>query len=365
MKIDDASYVLESTHRASACWWRVQGDFDVAEMVAEAETAWHDRVIPRRWYSTNHLLGPGYFIWIIPLCSNMTSIGIVADETAHPVRNRNSMEKALTWLAKHEPSLFEFIKDEKPLDFLVLKNFAYTTTKAFSAERWCCIGEAAAFTDPLYSMGTDLIAMGNRITVHLIELDAANALTEETVALYNQLYVKVLEVMTALFSDMYPALGNDDVAILKIMWDISCYWAFFSQLSIQDFLYQEALLSPLFELASRLQTANAQVQDALRTAARTNALKTGFYQFGGVSSVTNLRAKVTDRKSIEDIAANIDFLEQFAATLCRFVATDERAPLSSTHNDGTAAEMATLLEKLTSYLTPVERVSMVPERVAV
>ena len=107
----------ESSHHASACWWRVQGDFDVAAMVDKAETAWHHRVIPRRWYSTNHLLGPGYFIWIIPLCSNMTSIGIVADETAHPIRNRNSMAKTLTWLAEQEPSLFEFVKDEQPLDF--------------------------------------------------------------------------------------------------------------------------------------------------------------------------------------------------------------------------------------------------------
>ena len=342
----------KSSHSASACWWRMQGDLDVAKMVAQEEIAWHDRVIPRRWYSTNHLLGPGYFIWIIPLCSNMTSIGIVADETAHPVRDRNSMQKTFTWLAEHEPSLFEFIKDEEPLDFLVLKNFAYTTTKAFSAGRWCCIGEAAAFTDPLYSMGTDLIAMGNRITVHLIELDAANALTEETVALYNKLYLKVVEVMTEIFNNMYPAFGNDDVAILKIMWDISCYWGFFSQLSIQDFLYQENLLPQLFELANRLQTANRQVQTALRTAACTPSTKTGFYQFGGVSSVTDLRAKVTDKKSIQDVEGNMEFLEQFASTLCCFVTKEELAPV----------EMASLMGKLTSYLTPVEHVSMAPVR---
>ena len=63
---------------------------------------------------------------------------------------------------------------DAPLDFLVLKNFAYTTNKAFSSDRWCCVGDAAAFTDPLYSMGSDLIAMANRITVRLIELDAAD-----------------------------------------------------------------------------------------------------------------------------------------------------------------------------------------------
>lgn len=342
----------KSSHSASACWWRMQGDFDVAKMVAKREIDWHKRVIPKRWYSTNHLLGPGYFIWIIPLCSNMTSIGIVADETAHPVRDRNSMQKTFTWLAEHEPDLFEFIKDETPLDFLVLKNFAYTTAKAFSAERWCCIGEAAAFTDPLYSMGTDLIAMGNRITVHLIELDGAHALTEETVALYNKFYIKVVEVMTEIFSDMYPVFGTDDIAMLKIIWDISCYWGFFAQFSIQDFLYQDNLLPQLIELVNRLQTVNRQVQTALRTAAQTASVKTGFYKFGGFSNVTDLRAKVIDKKSIQDIEANIEFLEQFSAALCCFVTKEAQAPV----------ELASVMSKLTACLTPVERVSMVSSR---
>ena len=139
----------KSGHNASACWWRIQRDLDVANMVSPDKEDWHDRVFPRRWFSTNHLFGPGYFIWIIPLCSKMTSIGIVSDEASHPVHGRNTFEKALNWLAVHEPSLYTASKDEDPLDFLVLKNFAYTTTKVFSSERWCCLGEAAAFTDPL------------------------------------------------------------------------------------------------------------------------------------------------------------------------------------------------------------------------
>ncbi len=347
----------KSNHKASACWWRIQGDFDVSEMVAQEETDWHARVIPRRWYSTNHLFGAGYFIWIIPLCSNMTSVGIVADEAVHPVRDRSSMETTLTWLAEHEPSLFDFIKHENPLDFLVLKNFAHTTTQAFSAERWCCIGEAAAFTDPLYSMGGDLIAIGNRITTHMIELDATNSLTEETVAWYNKIYLCVVETMTDLFTNMYPAFSSDDVMLLKVMWDVAWYWGFLSQLSIQDFLYAEHLLPQLFDLTIRLRTVNAQVQATLRTAAatnRVNTVKSGFYNFGGISSVTDLRAKVTEKKGIGEIEANIQFLEQFAATLCCFVANDAREPLSPTQGDD--AVDSSLLGKLPSYLTPIEHV---------
>ena len=349
----------KSGHGGSACWWRIQREFDVAEMVSREHSDWHERVFARRWYSTNHLLGPGYFIWIIPLCSKMTSIGIVADETMHPVRDRNSMEKALRWLAEHEPSVFASVKDDEPADFLVLRNFSYTTTQAFSLERWCCIGEAAAFTDPLYSMGTDLIAMGNRITTRLIAADAAKSLTGETVEWYNKVYLKVVEAMTELFRDMYPAFGNDDVVLLKVMWDIACYWGFFSQLSIQEVLYQDGVLPNLFDLANRLRTANAQVQEAFRTAAGANrdgSMKTGFYGFGGVSKVTDLRATVTDPRGMRELAGNIAFLEQFGLALRRFVAGAEHKPLSSNEDDGRLAELGPLVEKLTSYLTPAEQV---------
>lgn len=356
-----------SGHNASASWWRIQGDFDVAGMVPQEKSDWHERVLPRRWYSTNHLLGPGYWVWVIPLCSNMTSVGIVADEAVHPVRERNSIEKSLSWLAEHERDLFDLIENEKPLDFLVLKNFAYTTTRAFSTERWFCVGEAAAFTDPLYSMGSDLIAIADRITVRSIELDTSNCLTEETVELYNRIYLTVVEAMTTLFRDMYPAFGTDDIMILKVMWDVACYWAFFSQLSIQDVLYQDQLLPQLLKLAERLRTANALVQGSFRDAAvasREKPIKTGFYNFGIVSKVTDLRATVTDRRGIHELTENMDFLERFGSALRSFVLADRCETPSLNQCDHAPAELQSLMENLTSYLNPTRRVSFLKPQAA-
>ena len=344
----------KSPHEGSACWWRINRAFDVAEMVPRDKSNWHERVFAKRWYSTNHLLGEGYFIWIIPLCSNMTSIGVVADEKMHPIHDRKSMEKSLTWLAEHEPILFDSIKNDQPLDFLALRNFSYTTTKAFSSNRWSCIGEAAAFTDPLYSMGTDLIAIGNRITVRLIGLDSSNSLTTDIAESYNDFYLKAVDVMTEFFRDMYPAFGDDTVMLIKVMWDIACYWAFFSQLSIQDLLYEEQVLPALMRLANRLEAANANVQEAFRSAAAANrkgSKKTGFYNFGGVSQVTDLRARVTDKKDIGELEDNMNFLERFAASLCQFLGSGA---------DEMPAELQPLVETLTSYLTPVAQVGFVP-----
>jgi hypothetical protein len=52
--------------------------------------------------STNHLLGKGYWVWIIPLASGATSIGIVADPQFHPYAEFNTFERAMQWLKKNQ-----------------------------------------------------------------------------------------------------------------------------------------------------------------------------------------------------------------------------------------------------------------------
>ncbi len=37
--------------------------------------------------STNHLCGPGYWAWLIPLGSGAHSVGIVCDAKMHPLEN--------------------------------------------------------------------------------------------------------------------------------------------------------------------------------------------------------------------------------------------------------------------------------------
>ena len=58
--------------------------------------------VPRRWLSTNHLLGRGYWIWIIPLASGATSFGIVADPRLHPLSEFNQLDSAIAWLARRD-----------------------------------------------------------------------------------------------------------------------------------------------------------------------------------------------------------------------------------------------------------------------
>ena len=66
--------------KQSASWWRLAGEWDIEKMVPKENKEWQDFTVDRRWYSTNHFCGRGYWFWIIPLSSGNTSFGIVADE---------------------------------------------------------------------------------------------------------------------------------------------------------------------------------------------------------------------------------------------------------------------------------------------
>ena len=45
-----------------------------------------------------HLMGRGYWVWLIPLGSGTTNFGIVVDANLHPYTRLNRFEKAIEWL---------------------------------------------------------------------------------------------------------------------------------------------------------------------------------------------------------------------------------------------------------------------------
>ena len=119
-----------------------------------------------RRYSTNHLMGEGYWVWLIQLATGPISIGVCADPRSHPYEEINELDRLLGWLRKHEPQLAASVeqRQEDIEDFLRVRDFAYGVKQAFSTDRWSLVGEAAAFADPFYSPGSDFIGYSNTFT---------------------------------------------------------------------------------------------------------------------------------------------------------------------------------------------------------
>ena len=170
-----------------------------------------------RWHSTTHLIGRGYWVWLIPLGSGGISIGIVVDETVHPWHRLNRFERAMEWLHEFEPQCADYMEKERDNveDFLALRHFAHGCARVYSTDRWLLTGEAGVFTDPFYSPGSDFIAMGNELITDLIMRDRRGEDVSARIEQHNNSYLRLFEGFLRLYEGQYPLMGNAQVMTAK------------------------------------------------------------------------------------------------------------------------------------------------------
>ena len=252
-------------HDVNAVWWRVDGFVD--------PNAWSDDVPwlqrcdpPDRWRSTNHMCGPGYWFWLIPLASGAHSLGIVCDAKLHPLEMMNTHDKAMAWLREHQPQVARSLEDPRHTlqDFLFLRHFSYGCKQVFSADRWALTGEAGLFLDPFYSPGSDFIAISNGFICDLIEKDRAGKPFAPYASIYQQLYQSFYENTLTLYQDQYPLFGDAQVMPVKVIWDYTFYWALLAPLYFAGRLTDVAMLGRLRPQLTQAAALNLALQALLR-----------------------------------------------------------------------------------------------------
>ncbi len=222
-------------HHANAVWFRVGHPIDIDTWSDDA--AWLERITEgERSLSTNHLMGSGYWVWLIPLASGSTSVGIVTDAAMHDFAEMNRFEQALQWLHEHEPQCAAEIERHREAiqDFRLMKDYAYSCEQVFSGDRWCLVGEAAVAIDPLYSSGGDLIAIGNGLACDLISRGLKGEDVQDLAAGHSQLFLIFSEVWLVAYEKQYQLMGNARVMVAKVIWDTVIYWSFPGLLYFHD-----------------------------------------------------------------------------------------------------------------------------------
>jgi flavin-dependent dehydrogenase len=224
-----------SPHVASAGWYRIEGKFDINDMVPKSEAEWHRRPISdQRWLSTNHFMGDGYWVWVIPLSSGMTSIGAVIHEDTHDCRNIAGLEATQEFIKKHEPHLFKAIENYPVRDFVCLRNYAHMSGRGFSEDRWATVGPANGFSDPLYSPGSDLIAFANCFTLEMMRTDLAGGDMKGKAAMLSAQYRAILNGSTLVYRYASPCMGHPSAFAYKVFWNNFAYWSFTCQYYKQE-----------------------------------------------------------------------------------------------------------------------------------
>lgn len=324
----------------SAVWFRIEGRLDIDEFVPNTEEKWHNRVPnKKRYHSTNHLCGEGYWVWTIPLSTNHTSIGIVARQDIHPLKNYYNYELACQWLQENEPTLAFQLEGKHPKDFRKMPKYSYSSKQVFSFNRWACIGEAGTFPDPFYSPGTDNIGFGNSLTAQLIELDLEGKLTQEKVEDANQFYLTYNDGITFNVQNAYNCLGNGMVMATKFLWDVVSGWTFSGLMMFNSIFLDQELRLKVQQINGKFFPLSYRMQQLFRDWADQSLRRVNFEFIDYLSipfidelRTRNLKSNQTESEIIQNYRAGLETVEELAQVIFRLAVEDTQPEMLATIN---------------------------------
>ena len=175
--------------------------------------------------ATNHFCGEGRWFWVIPI-HGMTSLGLVYDHSVVNPEDVSNGRKMLDWVAKDWPLFAEDFAKRKIVDEGRFVDYSYDARQTISPQRWALTGESGRFSDPLYSPGSDLIAIYNTLIVDAVQTDDAAELEAKS-AWYEQIMRVMYESYIPSYQLSYNCLGDPETLTLKYTFELAVYFGFY------------------------------------------------------------------------------------------------------------------------------------------
>jgi flavin-dependent dehydrogenase len=216
-----------SAHPTTAVWARWTGvkDWDGFEL-GKKFPDWSRACHGIRSTATNHLVGPGWWAWCIPLKGGDVSIGVVFDQRLVRFPEQGSLAQRLKDFLCQHPVGRELLADAqcREGDVHWRKNLPYYST-TFAGDGFVLVGDAAAFMDPFYSPGLDWISFTTSAAAQLILAQQRGEAIEPRVARHNQDFSRsYARWFEALYLDKYEYMGEYDLMRLAFLLDLGLYY---------------------------------------------------------------------------------------------------------------------------------------------
>jgi len=214
-------------HPTAAIWCRWRGVRHIDDLCAR-DPKLAGRQVGSRRLGTNHYMGLGYWIWVIPLGNNETSIGVVFDKRLVDLHQSKSRAEDFIAFLKAVPALAELLDGATPrLDDLRFYSHLPYVTKQYMGEGWALLGDAAAFIDPYYSPGLDHAAFSVEATTNIVKRDAAGEDISEAIAEHNETFLRSYHrFFRSIYKDKYYYMGEADLLIASFLLDTAHYYIF-------------------------------------------------------------------------------------------------------------------------------------------
>jgi len=214
-------------HPVAAIWCRWKDVRHIDDLAARH--GWLGaRNIGSRRLATNHYMGLGYWIWVIPLANGETSIGVVFDKRL--VELHHSKDRAADFIAflKAIPSLAELLDGAAPrLEDLRFYSHLPYVTRQYMGNGWALLGDAAAFLDPYYSPGLDHAAFSVDATVEIVGRQTGGEEVAARIAEHNETFVRSYHrFFQSVYKDKYFYMGEADLLAASFLLDTAHYYLF-------------------------------------------------------------------------------------------------------------------------------------------
>jgi flavin-dependent dehydrogenase len=221
-------YLRSNTeHPINAVWARFSGvkEWDSYEW-RERFPDYANRCRTAREWATNHLFGPGWWVWIIPLHGGDVSAGIVYDSRIFKLPEGPSLGQRLHTHILGNPVGREIFGTARVIegDVHALSMLPYHSEKVCDAG-WAAVGDAVGFIDPLYSPGLDFCSYTSYYVADLLAHSLAGQDVTDRLRHYNQQYPITYRCwFESLYKDKYYYMGDADLMSAALLLDVSSYY---------------------------------------------------------------------------------------------------------------------------------------------
>ena len=214
-------------HPINAAWARFDNvkDWDSYEWREKFRDYANACRTSRNW-ATNHLMGYGWWCWIIPLRGGDVSAGIVYDSRIFQLpEGPNLAERLRAHLLSH-PVGAEIFGQARVIEHDV---HAYSALPYWSekvcGDGWITVGDAAGFIDPLYSPGLDFCSYTSYYAADLLARSLAGEDVSSGLSYYNEQYPVTYRLwFETLYKDKYYYMGDAELMAAALLLDVAMYF---------------------------------------------------------------------------------------------------------------------------------------------
>lgn len=220
-------YRANAEHPTSSVWarWRGVKDLDGRELAVKFPE-WAAASYGLRSTATNHLMGPGWWAWIIPLKGGDVSVGVVYDQRRVKLPTEGSLNQRLKGFLCAHPVGAELLASAECIegDTHARSNLSYSSDHYFG-DGYALVGDAGAFLDPLYSPGMDWLSFSVSTAVALILKErggeAIDALASRADQDFHRSYDRWF---SAVYREKYEYMGEMDLMRTAFGLDLGLYY---------------------------------------------------------------------------------------------------------------------------------------------